>query len=129
MGVHHGNEGVVKISSDEVAEVQNWTYNEEDVALLAKTSIGDTEETYNASGCKRGSGSISVLWDETDASGQGAMTVGTSVTLNLYPEGADTDDVYLTGTAVIETMGKSSSKDGYVTKDFGFKGVLSEATV
>ena len=50
--------------------------------------MGDTARTYKSS-LTSFSGSIDVFWDETDTSGQGALTIGSEVTLNVYPEGAD----------------------------------------
>ena len=37
-------------------------------------------------------------WDETDTNGQEALDVGTSATIELYPEGADSGDAYYHGT-------------------------------
>ena len=76
-------------------------------------------------------GTIDCFWDETDTTGQGAMTIGASVTLNLYPEGADSGDTYYTGTALITSIGVSQAHDGLVERSFGFQvtGALSITTV
>jgi hypothetical protein len=60
-------------------------------------------------------------WDETDTTGQGAMTVGASVTINLYPEGASTGDTYATGTALINSVGVSVDMGSIVSRSFGFQ--------
>lgn len=129
MAYHHGNEGIVKVASNTIAEVQEWTYNEADVAVLEKTSMGDTEAGYKAAGCKRGGGSINCLLDETDTNGQNAMTAGASVTLNLYPEGAGTGAIYWSGTAIIESVEIIGNKAGFEERNFTFKGVLTSGTV
>ena len=128
MSAHHGNEGDVQIGANSVGEVQGWSYDES-MDLPAKSSIGDTEETYIASNLTKGGGSIDVLWDETDTTGQGAMTVGATVTLNLYPEGAVSGDTYWTGSAVIASRGLAVTKDGITTRNFAYQGVLTEGTV
>ena len=129
MAYHHGNEGSVKVTTNAVAEVQSWTYNERDVAVLEKTSIGDTSASYIAAGCKGGDGSVTCLWDETDTTGQGALTAGASVTLNLYPEGSTAADTYWGGTAIVESFSVDTAKDGFVGMTFNFKGVLTKGTV
>jgi len=127
--VHHGNEGSVAIGANTVAEVQSWTYDEQDIDVQEAASMGDTAVTVLASGIKSGGGTIECLWDETDSNGQSAMDIGSSVTLNLYPEGASNPDTYYTGTAIITGVGVASSVRGLVTRNFTFRGPLTESTV
>ena len=129
MAAHHGNEGKVKVGANSVAEVQDWSYDEEPTDVQPKLSMGDTEETYIASGAKRGSGNVTCLWDETDTTGQGAMTPGATVALGLYPEGDVSGDTELTGNVVIGQVSKKGAKDGLVEATFAFQGVLTEGTV
>jgi len=124
---HHGNEGTVKVATDAIAEVMDWSY-EETVDLAEKTAMGDTNKTY-LPGHVDGGGSISCNWDETDTNGQGALTIGASVTLNLYPEGAATGDSYYTGTALVESVSHEGAKDDIVKSTFSFKGVLALTVV
>lgn len=127
MAAHHGNEGTVKVSTNEVAEVQDWSY-EDTVDLVEKSAMGDTTKSYLA-GLKDGSGSVSCLWDETDTTGQGALVVGASVVLNLYPEGAATGATYKTGTVVVESVSVEGAKDDIVKQSFSFKGAMADAVV
>lgn len=127
MPSHHGNEGTVKVGTDEVAEVQDWSY-EETADLVEASKMGDTNKTYKV-GLIDGGGSISCLWDETDSTGQGALLVGATVTLNLYPEGAATGDTYLTGSVIVESVNKEGAKDDIVKQNFTYKGVLAETVV
>jgi len=89
--------------------------------------MGDTEVTVKPSGIVAGGGTVECLWDGSDTSGQEAMTVGASVTLNLYPEGDVASDVYYGGTAIITQMGVSSSVNGMVMRPFTFRGRLARA--
>ena len=119
MAVHKGSEGYVKVGVNTVAEVQNWSLTET-AETIDTSSMGDTARSYVPS-LTTASGSIAVRWDETDTSGQGAMTVGAEVTLNLYPEGSDTGDTYATMSAIITEAGVSASFDGLVESSFSFQ--------
>jgi hypothetical protein len=129
MSAKHGNDGIVKIGANSVAEVQNWNYEEKDVSIVEKTSMGDTEASYLPSGCKSGSGSIECYLDEADADGQRALTPGASVAVGLYPEGDTAGDAQYTGTVIIDTVSIAGPKDGVNTASFKFMGVLTRATV
>ena len=77
------------------------------------------------------SGSLDCFWDETDTNGQGALTNGASVTLNLYPEGDTNGDTYYSGTALVTGVSRSASFDGMVEATISVQGTgaLTSATV
>lgn len=129
MANHKGSEGTVKVGSNAVAEIRSFSI-EETADTLEDTSMGDSARTYLPS-LTSWSGSVDVFWDETDTSGQGALDVGSSVTLNLYPEGDTAADTYYTGTAIVTGKSVSSSFDGMVEASFSVQGTgaLTETTV
>lgn len=129
MANHKGSEGTVKVGSNAVAEIRSFSI-EENGDTLEDTSMGDSARTYLAS-LTSWSGSVDVFWDETDTSGQGALDVGSSVTLNLYPEGDTAGDTYYTGTAIVTGKSISSSFDGMVEASVSVQGTgaLTETTV
>jgi hypothetical protein len=129
MANHKGSEGTVKVGSNAVAEIRSFSI-EETGDTLEDTSMGDSARTYLAS-LTSWSGTVDVFWDETDTSGQGALDVGSSVTLNLYPEGDTAGDTYYSGTAIVTSKSVSSSFDGMVEASFGVQGsgALTETTV
>lgn len=129
MAVHKGSEGYVKVGANTVAEVQNWSLTET-AETIDTSSMGDTARSY-VTGLTTASGSVAVRWDETDTTGQGAMTVGSSVTLNLYPEGSDSGDTYASMSAIITEAGTSASFDGLVEASFSFQvdGAVTWGTV
>lgn len=129
MSVQHGNDGIVKIGANAVAEIQKWTYDEEDVALAPITSMGDTEETYLPSGCKRGAGSIECLFDDADANGQDLLILSSSIALILYPANDTSGDVEYTGDVHVEKRSLEVSKEGPNVIKFDYKGVLTKGTV
>lgn len=120
MATHKGSEGTVKVGSNAIAEIRSYSI-EETADTIEDTTMGDSARTY-VSSLTSFSGSIDVYWDETDTSGQGALTVGSSVTLNFYPEGADTGDTYYTGTALVTGVSRSASFDGMVEASISVQG-------
>lgn len=129
MATHKGSEGVVKVGANTVAEVRSYSI-EETAETLEDTSMGDTARTYLSS-LTTFSGSLDVFWDETDATGQGALTNGAEVTLNLYPEGDTAGDTYYTGTVIVTGVTRTASFDGMVEASITFQGTgaLTESTV
>jgi len=129
MATHAGSEGTVKVGSDAIAEIRSFSI-EETADTLEDTSMGDGARTYKPS-LTSFSGSIDVFWDETDSAGQGALTVGAEVTLNLYPEGDTAGDTYLSGAAIVTGRSVSSSFDGLVEMSISVQGngALTQTTV
>ena len=129
MATHTGSEGTVKVGSNAIAEIRSFSI-EESADTLEDTTMGDTARTYKSS-LTSFSGSVDVLWDETDSSGQGALTIGAEVTLNLYPEGDAAGDTYLTGSAIVTGRSISSSYDGLVEMSITVQGngALTSTTV
>jgi|SRR5210317_965462 len=129
MATHTGSEGTVKVGSDAIAEIRSFSI-EESADTLEITTMGDTARTYLSS-LTNFTGSVDVFWDETDTSGQGALTIGAEVTLNLYPEGDTSGDTYYTGTAIVTGRTINSSFDGLVEMSISVQGsgALTETTV
>lgn len=129
MATHTGSEGTVKVGSDAIAEIRSFSI-EEAADTLEDTSMGDTARTYKSS-LTNYTGSIDVLWDETDTTGQGGLTIGAEVELNLYPEGDTSGDTYYSGNAIVTGRTINSSYDGLVEMSISVQGngALTETTV
>ena len=129
MANHKGSEGVVKVGTATVAEVKDWSLSET-AETIDDTIMGETARTRKSS-LTSASGSLSAFWDESDATGQMAMTAGAEVTLNLYPEGATTGDYFASLSAIITTVDVSAAMDGMVEASFSFEsnGAVTWATV
>jgi len=119
MANHTGSEGVVKIGTNTIGEVRSFTITETGDTIEDST-MGDASRTYKA-GMKTFTGSVVCFWDETDTA-QIALTVGASVTLNLYPEGTTTGDKYYTGSVLVTSIERSAAFDGMVETTFSFQG-------
>jgi hypothetical protein len=129
MATHTGSEGTVKVGSNAIAEIRSFSI-EETADTLDDTTMGTIARTYKSS-LTTFTGTIDVLWDETDATGQGALTIGAAVTLNLYPEGDTSGDTYLTGEAIVTGRSVNSTYDGLVEMSISVQGngALSQETV
>jgi len=119
MANHLGREGLVKISATTIGELRNYALSHSS-DTVEDSVIGDTYRTRLAT-MKTFSVSGDLYWDGTDA-GRLLMTIGSSVTLNLYPEGADTGDVYYSGAAIVTKFDISGSFDGIVEGSTAFEG-------
>ena len=133
MATHTGVEGVVKIGSNAVGEVVSFSMSIES-ELIDQTKLGDTFRSFKA-GTRQWSGEITCHWDEGDTNGQqaiqAAILAGSSVTLNLYPEGASTGDAYYTGTAYLKSMSIDvADNDSNVMAKYSFQGsgAVSQST-
>jgi len=129
MANHKGSEGYVKVGSNTVAEVRDWSLTIS-ADTVEDTTMGDSARTYKPS-LTSASGSVTCYWDESDTTGQGAMDAGSEVTMNLYPEGSTTGDTYYTMSAIITEQGVSASFDGMIESTFSFQanGAVTESTV
>ncbi len=91
MATHTGSEGTIKIGSTVLGELRSYTL-EQTSDTIEDTSLGDSVRTYKT-GLKASSGSASVFFDEADA-GQILCTVGSAITLNVFPEGNTAGDKF-----------------------------------
>lgn len=128
MATHTGSEGTVKIGSDTLAEIRSYTL-ESTGEVIEDTSMGDSARSYKA-GLTTFTGSLEVFFDETDTA-QGNLDAGSSVTLEVYPEGATAGDTYYTGTAIVTGRTVTASFDGMVEMSVTVQGSggLTETTV
>tara|TARA_B100000963_G_scaffold120116_2_gene104704 strand:+ start:816 stop:1205 length:390 start_codon:yes stop_codon:yes gene_type:complete len=120
MATHLGKEGTVQVGSNSIAEIRGFSIDET-IDTVEDTSMGDASKSYLAS-IKDFSGSVDVLYDETDTNGQTALSIGASVTLNFAPEGTASGDVKLTGTAIVTGKSITSSFDGLVESTITVQG-------
>jgi len=129
MANHKGSEGYVKVGSNTIAEVRDWSFTVTS-DTVEDTTMGDSARTYKPT-LTSASGSITCYWDETDTTGQGAMTAGSEVTLNLYPEGDTSGDTYYTGSVIMTEESATAAYDGMVEATFAWNanGTWSSTTV
>lgn len=128
MATHVGKDGFLTAGATSVGELRGYTLNETS-DVVEDTVIGDDWKTrkstlrdWNCSG--------DLFWDEADA-GQLKLTVGSVVTLALYPEGAASGDTYKQGSSIITSFNITGRHDSLVEANFTAdgNGTLSVLTV
>jgi predicted secreted protein len=128
MANHLGREGTVRISSTTIGELRNYSLaHSSDV--VEDSTLGDVYRTRKAT-MRSWSVSGDVYWDEVDA-GQVALTIGSTVTVNLYPEGAAATANYYSGSGIVTKFDISASFDGMVEGSISIEGngTLASLTV
>ena len=127
MANHLGREGVVKLSSTTIGELRNYALAQSS-DTVEDSVIGDTFRTRKAT-LKTWSVNGDLYWDLNDA-GQVALTVGSSVTVNLYPQGT-TAATYYSGGGIVTKFDVSAAFDGMVEGSISIEGngTLTVATV
>jgi hypothetical protein len=128
MTTHIGNEGTIKIGSNALGELRSWSI-EETVETVDDSAIGDAADTHLV-GSTAWTGEATCAYDPTDTNGQVALSIGASITLNVYGVGTTTGNKYLSGTATVTKVGRQASRNGLIEQSFSFKGngALSIAT-
>jgi predicted secreted protein len=122
MATHTGSEGTVRVGLNAIAEIRSYSL-EETADTVEDSSMGDAYRSFKTT-LKGWSGSVDVFWDETDTNGQVAMTVGTEVTINFFPEGATAgaSEKYYSGTAIVTGRTVTGSFDGMVESTITLQG-------
>jgi predicted secreted protein len=119
MATKLGRDGLIRISATTIGELRNYALTHTS-DTVEDSVLGDTYRTRLAS-MKSWSASGDLYWDEGDA-GQLLITIGSQVTLNLYPEGSVTGDIYYQGSAIVTQFNVSASFDGIVEGSIAFEG-------
>lgn len=129
MATLKGNSGTVKVGANPIAEIRSFSIDET-MDTIEDTAMGDTYRTFKTS-LKAFSGSVDVFFDDTDTTGQVALTVGSEVTVNFQVEGDTTGDHLLSGSALVTGRTINSSFDGMVEASLTLQGTgaLTEGTV
>lgn len=113
----HGKDGVVKVGTNNVAQLVGFEVTAEQG--IADTTVCGADFETHLKGQKRITGTIDVRFDSADTNGQQAMNVGSSVALHLLPAGTGYD---IKGNATITTVGATLSHTDIVARRFGFTG-------
>ena len=129
MSNHTGSEGTVHVGSVPIAEIRSYSVTET-ADTIEDTTMGDTSRTYKSS-LKSFTGSVDVYWDESDTSGQQALSVGSEVTIKFYPEGASSGDTFYSGSAIVTGLTINGAYDGMVEASITVQGngALSKSIV
>ena len=120
MATFTGKAGVVQTGSNALAEVRSYSITQTG-DTTESTSMGDSAKTFEAT-LTEFSGSVDVFFDDTDTSGQVSLTIGSSFTLNLAPEGTGSGSYKLSGSAIVTDITRTAAHDGLVEMSIAFQG-------
>ena len=128
MATFKGNEGVVLIGTDAMAEVISFSVDET-AETIQDTVMGDAAHTYKSS-FKDFTATVETYFDDTDTAQQ-AVTAGDTVSLVLGMEGNTTGDHKLSGSAIVTSRSIGVSSDGINTATYSLQGTggLTEGTI
>ncbi len=128
MAKRHGKDGIVKLGAN-IMKTTKWTL-EETVPTADSTSQADTAATRLV-GIPAWSGSADAWMDKSETTGQGALTIGASVTLNLYDDGVGSGQTYHSGTATVVGITRNADTGSTMSVSFRFQGngALTHPTV
>lgn len=128
MAVTHGKNGKIKLGSNVVAEITNYSYDES-VETADSTSMGDAAMTHT-SGIPGWNASVECFYDPTDTDGQVALSIGASVSPEFYPEGDASGKTYRSGTATVTALSTRTEVNGNIRLSMTLQGngALSTAT-
>ena len=128
MATFKGNDGVVLIGTDVMAEVISFSVDET-ADVIEDTVMSDVAKTYKASFTDF-TATVETYFDDTDAAQQ-AVTAGDTVTLNLQMEGNTSSDHKLTGSAIVTSRSIGVTSDGINTATYSLQGTggLTETVV
>lgn len=120
MAVFTGKAGVVQTGSNDIAEVRSYSITQSG-DTTESTAMGDSAKTFEST-LTEFSGSIDLYFDDTDSSGQVSLTIGSSFTLNLGPEGTGSGSYKLSGSGIVTEKTITAAHDGLVEMTIGFQG-------
>ena len=128
MATFKGNDGVVLIGTDVMAEVISFSVDET-AETIQDTVMGDQFHSYKASFTDF-TATVETYFDDTDTAQQ-AVTAGDTVSLVLGMEGNTTGDHKLSGSAIVTSRSIGVSSDGINTATYSLQGTggLTETVV
>lgn len=118
-----GQDGIVKVAGQVIAEVKSFSV-EQEADTIDTTVMGDQYKSFRA-GKTSWNGSIECYWDETDTKGQLTFEIGTNIELELYPDGDAIDKYKYSGTAYITGISRQTSQDGVAEITFNYQGSMA----
>jgi hypothetical protein len=117
---HKGSEGVVHVGTSAIAELRGWNLDET-AEVIEDTILSDSARTYKP-GNTGWTGGATCWWDETDTSGQKALTIGAEVSLTFYGEGSGTGKERFSGSGIVTGVSNAAAINGIVEQNFTFQG-------
>ena len=128
MAAHKGSEGLVTAGGSQIGQLTGYPLDTS-AEVIDQTILGSTSKV-NVAGTLGFSGSVDLLYDETD-SPQITLVEGASIAFVFLPEGNTSGDANFSGTGIVDSVSYSAAVDGNVTSTASFQGTgaLTRGTV
>jgi len=128
MAKRKGKGGKVRLDGVVVAHIRDWSLSQS-TETADSTTMDDDDMTHEATQ-NSWEAQANLYWDKADA-GQDEITNGSSVVVDIMPEGADTGSEYYTGTATIINIERKGEFSGMVEASATLQGngALTVSTV
>ena len=128
MAAHKGSEGLVTAGGSTIGQLTGYSLDETS-EVIDQTILSSTSK-INVAGTLGFSGSVDLLFDETDTP-QMTLVAGASLAFVFLPEGNTSGDYSFTGTGIVNSVSYSAAVDGNVTSTASFDGTgaLTRGTV
>jgi len=125
MAIAKGYEAVVKIGSDILGQVTDFSFNKT-VDNVETSSIGSTSKTF-VNTLEMWSASINLFFDDADTAGAALLTAcaggGSTVNVNFYVEGtASGVDKFYSGNALVSSIDWSEAANGLLEASISLTG-------
>lgn len=118
MARYTGKDATLTAGGNAVSSVESVTLDES-AEIFTSIALGDSSATQDV-GISTGSGSFVVFHDPEDSSGQGALTIGASVSFVLYGRGSsNTASPTRTFTGIVSQISENNGRD-YVRHTYNF---------
>ena len=114
-----GKDGVVNVGTTAVGNLKEWTA--EVTATQADTTVNGEDWMTTVELQNGWTANISGLYNPGDAA-QAGLTAGSEIAVALYPQGAGTGNVQLTGQAQIVTFSRTGGTDNVATYTASLQG-------
>lgn len=111
MGQVFGREGVLKISALTVVQFRSYGLSRES-ATTDGSVIGD-EWDVNKATTKKWGMNAATWWDPADP-GLNALTIGSTVTVDLYPQGIGSSAKFYRGAGIVTGLNLDGERTGLV---------------
>ncbi len=120
MATYLGNDGIVMMGGNTIAKILSYSY-EITPTFVADNAIGDAWSSDKV-GRFAWTGTIEVNHDPADTTGQGSMTAGTELAVDLRPQGTGSGLTSITGTAKIGAVSFSAADETLTTRSYPLQG-------
>lgn len=120
MATYTGQMGAVLLGANAIAEIRGFEITAVS-DIVDDTTMGDTWKTNKATH-KSWSGSMDVLYDHTNTTGQNALVIGAELSGLFYPSENASGAAELSGTFRITERNIKSSYEGLVEATVSFTG-------